>query len=129
MADSVLGLGHIGLPVRDLEKSRAFYTQVLGFRTTCTASLENGTVLCFLRKGDCELELIARPQGSPSLEDGHFEHLCLKVADIEEAVAHLKSHGVDTEGPITELAGVYQGIRLAFFRGPDGECLEFNQFL
>ena len=61
MNQSVLGLSHIGLHVRNLERSKKFYTEILGFAITCTAPLENGTVLCFLRNGDCEIELIAKP--------------------------------------------------------------------
>ena len=123
-----LGLGHIGLHVRDLEASKKFYTQLLGFSVTCTAPLENGTVLCFLRNGDCEIELISKPCYAP-LQDGHFEHLCLKVADIDAAIAHLQSHGIQMEGPVAAIPNVYNGVRLAFFRGPDGEHLELNQLI
>lgn len=126
MNQPVLGLGHIGLPVRNLEVSKKFYTEVLGFSVTCIAPLEGGTTLCFLRNGDCEIELIAKPDYAPRT-DGYFEHLCLKVSDIDAAIAHLARHGVQTEGPVGQIPNVYQGVKLAFFRGPDGERLELNE--
>lgn len=127
MNQSVLGLSHIGLHVRNLERSKKFYTGILGFAITCTAPLENGTVLCFLRNGDCEIELIAKPDYQQR-QDGHFEHLCLKTADLDAAIAHLGAHGIPMEGPARSISNVYHGVRLAFFRGPDGELLELNEF-
>lgn len=127
MSQPILGLSHIGLHVRNLERSKKFYTELLGFAVACTAPLENGTVLCFLRNGDCEIELIAKPDYAPR-QDGHFEHLCLKTADLDAAIAHLCAHGVQMEGAPRSIPNVYHGVRLAFFRGPDGELLELNEF-
>ena len=127
MYQPIIGLSHIGLHVRDLERSKKFYMEVLGFSNTCTAPLENGTVLCFLRNGDCEIELIAKSNYQPR-QDGHFEHLCLKTTDLDAAIAHLCAQGVQMEGPSRSIPNVYHGIRLAFFRGPDGELLELNEF-
>ena len=127
MSQPILGLSHIGLHVRDLERSKKFYVEILGFAITCTAPLENGTVLCFLRNGDCEIELIAKPDYQPR-QDGHFEHLCLKTADLDAAIAHLCAHGIQMEGAPRSISNVYHGVRLAFFRGPDGELLELNEF-
>lgn len=127
MSQPILGLSHIGLHVRDLERSKKFYTELLGFAVACTAPLENGTVLCFLRNGDCEIELIAKPDYAPQ-QDGHFEHLCLKTADLDAAIAYLCAHGVQMEGAPRSIPNVYHGVRLAFFRGPDGELLELNEF-
>ena len=111
MSQPILGLSHIGLHVRDLERSKKFYVEILGFAITCTAPLENGTVLCFAPR-----------------QDGHFEHLCLKTADLDAAIAHLCAHGVQMEGAARSISNVYHGVRLAFFRGPDGELLELNEF-
>lgn len=127
MSQPILGLSHIGLHVRDLERSKKFYTELLGFAVACTVPLENGTVLCFLRNGDCEIELIAKPDYAPR-QDGHFEHLCLKTADLDAAIAHLYAHGIQIEGAPRSIPNVYHGVRLAFFRGPDGELLELNEF-
>ena len=127
MSQPILGLSHIGLHVRDLERSKKFYTELLGFAVACTAPLENGTVLCFLRNGDCEIELIAKPDYAPR-QDGQLEPLCLKTADLDAAIAHLCAHGVQMEGAARSISNVYHGVRLAFFRGPDGELLELNEF-
>jgi catechol 2,3-dioxygenase-like lactoylglutathione lyase family enzyme len=120
-------LAHFGLYVKDIEVSKKFYIDVLGFKFRFETGPESRVKLCFLDSGNCEIELIERPDRSP--EDGHFDHLCLKVDDIEEAVRNLKAHGVEVTGEITTMPHVFNGIKNVFFRGPDGERLEFNEFL
>ena len=124
--ETICGLAHFGLYVSDMEVSKKFYTDILGFQFAFETNQEGGPHLCFLRNGNCEIELIAR--SGAELSDGHFDHLCLRVTDIEAAVAHLAVHGIPTEFPIREMPQVYQGIKMVMFRGPDGEHLEFNEF-
>ncbi len=127
LKENIAGLAHFGLYVKDMAACKKFYTEVLGFETAFETDPASGLWLCFLRKGDCEVELVNKPDAA--LSDGHFNHLCLKVKDIEAAVAALKKVGVETEFPIRTMSGVYHGIKMVMFRGPAGEHLEFNEFL
>ena len=118
------GLAHFGLYVENIEVSKKFYTEVLEFEPVFETS--EGTHLCFLRNGACELELIERPgQVRP---DGHFDHLCLRVDDIAVAAAHLEACGVPMEFAVRDMPQIYRGIKMVMFRGPDGEHLELNEF-
>jgi catechol 2,3-dioxygenase-like lactoylglutathione lyase family enzyme len=59
----VSGLSHIGVFVRDIERSLEFY-MMLGFECYSKADVQNkeGIVkLAFLRCGSCEIELIQTP--------------------------------------------------------------------
>ncbi|MBR6816806.1 MAG: VOC family protein [Clostridia bacterium] len=127
MNNNICGLAHFGLYVRNIEVSKAFYTGILGFTITHETA-KNGLHLCFLRNGDCEIELVAKPD-QPARTDGYFDHLCLRVQDIDAAVAHLRANGIEPEFAVRDMPQVYNGIKMVMFRGPDGEHLEFNQFL
>lgn len=124
---NVNGLAHIGLHVSSIARSKAFYTEVLGFAVDFETVTAGGTALCFIKNNDCMIELIEQPDLHHA--DGFFEHVALKVENIEAAVATLKSHGYETEFEIREMPMIYNGIKMVMFRGPDGERLEFNQFL
>lgn len=127
---------HLGLPVTDLERSRAFYTQ-LGFRPVMEKQLDtpegvvqvlmldlNGFILeLYQLAGDDRRAIAGR-------EDGHIDHLALDVRDIDAAFEAVRAAGLtpleDTPGflPFWE-----HGIRYFNVRGPDGEKVEFCERL
>ena len=121
------GLAHIGLYVKDVEISKKFYIDVLGFDLKADVKTDSGTKLCFLANGTCEIELIEQP--TMENVDGYFNHVALRVDDIERAVGHMIAAGYEMEHEIREMPMIYSGIKMVMFRGPDGERLEFNEFL
>ena len=120
-------LAHFGLYVKDPEVSKQFYMDVLGFKLIYETDPDMETKLIFLQSNDCIIELIGNKGGDRI--DGYFDHLCLKVDDIEKAVEDLKAKGVEIEGEIHTSRRVLGGTKNVFFRGPDGEHLEIHQFL
>lgn len=125
--NSIAGLAHIGLYVKNIDVSKKFYIDVLGFDLLLDVKTDSGTKLCFLKNGTCEIELIEQP----GLEntDGYFNHVALKVDDIQKAVAHINAAGYATEHEIRTMPMIFNGIKMVMFRGPDNERLEFNEFL
>lgn len=123
---AVRKLGHVVVNVSDLEKSRRFYTEVLGFQPTDIYGddkMPGGMV--FLRcNGDHHcLALIG---GAPPAGDAKrtLHHLAFELATLDEvfrARDHLKRHGAKI---------VYEGRRRAGcqvsveFLDPDGHHLE-----
>ena len=95
-----LKIDHIGIAVKDLEKSLEFY-EALGMKADGTEVVEEQKVkVAFLPTGDSEIELL-----ESTSEDGpiarHIEkkgegiqHLALRVENIEEAIADLIEKGV-----------------------------------
>ena len=120
-------LAHIGIYVKDMEVSRAFYENVLGFEKDFETDPSSRIHLLFLKTGDLTVELIEQPDKVRT--DGPVDHICIKVDDIEVAVADLRANGIEPDGEIRVMPGIYNGIKNVFFRGPDGERLEFNEFL
>lgn len=134
MADiRMKGLGHVALYVKDVERSRRFYKQVLGFEDLWSVSHENtGSELRFLQQKGVKLELVQKGGGQKQRDgvDGTINHLCFEVEDIQAARAALEAEGVVFENDITLDPDLYpNGEKSARFRGPDGETLQIEQIL
>jgi len=128
-----LGLGHIGIIVKDLEVSKKFYCDNLDFAVTHENTLtENGEVtkISFVEAGGCTLELIQVPHYSKRV-NGPVDHIAFKVVDIESAWKQLKAKGIlfETESVTTAPGFFEKGDRWILFSGPDGERLEINEIL
>jgi glyoxylase I family protein len=132
---------HLRLTVTDLERSRAFYTELLGFQVAVDAPppaddphhdltvevLQDGIVMA---NGDLLLGL--RPVGAEHAGDRFdpfrcgLDHLSFGVptkADLEAAVRAFQERGVE-HGGITEMPPF--GIAVLPFKDPDGVALELT---
>jgi catechol 2,3-dioxygenase-like lactoylglutathione lyase family enzyme len=112
------------IPVGDLERSKAFYGDVLGL----SFLWENPASVRF-RCGDAsELSIFRRPATLTEHTLAHFE-----VADIEATVAELEGQGVAfldyDDGPLKTTNHIAQlgPARGAWFRDPDGNTLGLRQ--
>lgn len=92
-------LDHIGVAVASLAEALPFY-EALGLEVTGTDEVpEQGVKVAFLPVGDGQVELL-EPTGPESPIAQHIErrgpglhHICLRVDDIEKAMASLKEQG------------------------------------
>jgi catechol 2,3-dioxygenase-like lactoylglutathione lyase family enzyme len=112
------------LPVSDLERSKAFYSELLGL----TFLWENPASARFRCGEHSELSIFRRPGIVTEHTLAHFE-----VTDIEATVRDLEAKGVEfldySEGPLTTTGHVAQlgPARGAWFRDPDGNTLGLRQ--
>ena len=61
----VVGFGHIGTYIRDMEVSKKFYMEVLGFHILYECLHEySGNKLCFLQNQNCVVELSLKAKSS-----------------------------------------------------------------
>ena len=128
----IAGLAHIGVYISDIERSIAYYTGMLDFECYHRVDIEENegvTRIAFLRNGSCIIELVQKP-GATEIPDGPVDHIAMDVDDIDAAMANLKAKGIEfeTDEPVF-LPTMFNGVKFAFFRGPDGEHLEINQLL
>ena len=135
-AGNVQGFQHLGLPVTDIARSRAFYER-LGFRAVFETTLpaEGGAIqVAMLDLSGFVLELYqlvgAELAGIAARGDGHVDHLALNVADIEQAWEAARAAGLTPleDAPVF-LPFWDKGCKYFTVRGPDGEKVEFNQIL
>lgn len=130
---------HVGLCVRDLERSRRFYEEGLGFADFARfeidrplAEMEGPCRLTsyFVEKDGLRLELLAFGQpavfGSPSTRRNQvgLTHLSFVVDDVDAAARELEQYG----GSIIEGTRSGQddpaGVQIVFLEDPDGNRVE-----
>ena len=122
----ITGLAHIGVFVKDIVVSKAFYIDTLGMKLTHEGN--NGT-LALIQEGSMILELIEAPDKLPR-EAGVVDHIAFAVEDIETLMCKLIEKGVKfNTDTVTTVPGLFGGIRNLWFDGPDGERLEFFEFI
>ncbi len=123
------GLAHIGLFIRDIEASKKFYTEKLGFTVVSEAEVPDGTKIVMAELNDMMIEIVQLPEYDGG-QDGVVNHIAIRVKDIEAAMKDLKEKGIqfETDKPVL-LGNVLGGVRYAMFRGPDGERLEIDELL
>lgn len=130
---NINGLAHIGVFIKDINKSRDFYTEMLGFECYFEGEVDSpdGAIkVAFVRCGSCEIELVQLPVPDERTE-GVVAHIALDVNDIDAVQKCLESKGIefDTKEPIHLPMIFDNGVKYINFRGPDGEIIELNQTL
>lgn len=124
-------LGHIGLNVTDLDRSLAFYRDVLGFAVLAEGK-EDDRRYAFLGDGDDSrpvLTLWQQAQGPYDRDRAGLHHLAFAADSIERVRRYeeaLKAYGAEFayEGVVAHREGAASGG--IFFHDPDGTRLEIS---
>ncbi len=131
MTFQVLGLDHVVLRVRDIERALAFYRDVLG--CTLERSLED-IGLYQLRAGRSLIDLVpveselGRMGGAPPSSEGrNVDHIALRIDpfDAEALRAHLQAHGI-TMGEVARRYGAEGQGPSIYIGDPDGNTIELK---
>ncbi|QJU59022.1 VOC family protein [Sphingomonas sp. AP4-R1] len=119
---------HIAIICSDYDRSKHFYTQVLGFPVLAEAyRAERDSWKCDLDAGNAQIELFSFPSPPARVsrpEACGLRHLAFVVDDIAAEVARLESHGIVTE-PVR--IDPYTDRKFTFFADPDGLPLELYE--
>src|SRR5262245_25731172 len=108
---------HATILVRDLERTRKFYTTVLGLKEIERPRFNFGGT--WFAIGDQELHIVVQP----NLDDPAFtddRHIALGVTDFDGVPAKLEALG------IAYRRGTTPARRQIFFRDPDGNLIELQ---
>ena len=116
------------MKVRSLEKSIKFY-EALGFVLKVSWG-ESAKRTVLLDTGDGNYFEVSQGEPNQDVGEGVFKHVALRVDDCKAAIELARAAGAEvtvvprdvtlrTEKPIP--------IRIAFFKGPDGELVELFQ--
>lgn len=120
---------HIAIICSDYEKSKRFYTEVLGFRAEREIYREErGSYKLDLSvNGEYLIELFSFPDPPPRVsgpEACGLRHIAFGVSNIENMVAYLRSCMVETEAIRVD---EFTGKKYTFFRDPDGLPIELYE--
>jgi catechol 2,3-dioxygenase-like lactoylglutathione lyase family enzyme len=141
----------VGMTVSDMDRSIAFFTNVLTFEKI---SDDEGTGTEYerlqgvfdarmrivrMRLGAEQIELTEylTPRGRPIPVDSRsndrwFQHVAIIVSDMERAYARLREHKVEHASPepqrLPDWNEAAAGIKAFYFKDPDGHPLEVLQF-
>jgi len=150
-AATPVAVDSVGIPVSDMERSRAFYRDVLGYREVADREVFGepyerlfgvfGVRLhaVRMRLGDEFIELMQfqTPRGRPLPVDSRsndrwFQHVAIIVRDMDEAYAALRAHHVGYASTAPQRLPDWNpnagGIQAFYFRDPDNNNLEVLAF-
>lgn len=131
---------HIGLSVVDIERSIAFYRDMLGLEPLCEVFDFGGedfaTIMaipkvtgrmCMIGSDALRLELFefanARPKAPDHpVSDRGYSHFCIEVEDIAATCERMRAAGVRIHSPVITFPG--SGMKAIYCRDPDGNVFE-----
>lgn len=131
MTDAMItGVAHLGIRVRDLDRSRAFYEK-LGFRFLFGPAGPE-PVAAMEHPGGVEINLVLNASTAEDenvlmdVAEKHagYTHAALRVRDLDEVVALLHAESIPISGGPNAYPG---GARGLFVRDPDRNVIEFYQ--
>ena len=146
MAFSGTGVHHVGITVRDMQRSFEWYSRMFGVEPGPVhhgegPDLERGVQVpgaklsfSMIRIGNVNIEFLQyhEPEGRDwdrTNGDVGSAHVCLVVDDMDRAYAELIERGAVFNGPpVTLTDGDLAGSRWAYLRDPDGIQLEIWQY-
>jgi catechol 2,3-dioxygenase-like lactoylglutathione lyase family enzyme len=140
----ITNIDHVALSVASLDRSIAFYRDIIGFEVVrileCGPEMKLGDVngmpgstarIAHLTLGDNMLELFEyqAPKGKPippdrKQADNGLIHFGLASTDARADYDKLKEHGVTFLGEPIEFR---PGVWIFYFYGPDGEVCELRE--
>lgn len=125
----IKAIHHIAILTDDYQKSKDFYTNVLGFTILAETYREErkSYKLDLAINGHYQIELFSFPEFKERAsfpEAKGLRHLAFAVDDIEEAVNELITKKVDVQGIRTD---ELTNKRFCFFYDPNGQPLELYE--
>lgn len=111
----------VPVPVSDIDRAKAFYTDQVGFGADVDVRPADGVRVVQLGPAGsaCSILLSTGLPGLSDMAPGSIRGVHLVVADLDAARAELISRGVEV-GPIDDVGG---GVRYAPFADPDGNTM------
>jgi len=142
------GLHHTGYTVSDLDRSVAFYRDLLGCEVLATQEKEGGYLAAIVGYPDAHVrmahlqvpggghvlelfEYVAPAGERPPLEVPNVgtSHICFVVDDLPALYEELRAQGVDSfvSPPVEVDTGINRGGYGLYLRDPDGITVELFQ--
>lgn len=136
-------VGHVGIQITDMDRSLAWYRDILGLTLTGRWPMGENGEMAFMRFSDSHHDLVLFTHPTPVTDDNRdsgynaLQHIALEISDRDEwlkALNDLRSKDVEIvagplihgpeggNGPMSFHGG--SGSRSFYFLDPDGNRLE-----
>jgi len=148
----LLGMSHVAICVRNVERTLAFYRDLLGFQVVKDAlqDTQTGGLPHLYRERHAQRRVVHLQAGAGSsipilvitehpgetvsgepimLDQVGISHLSLTVANVGELTKRLLAQGAETCGPPDAFQDSRGRLRTVFFRDPDGILVQFDEGL
>lgn len=128
---TIRGIDHVVLRVRDIERVRKFYCDVLG---AAHVAYRPEFGMSHLRIGAAMIDLVevdgplGKPGGAAPGQDGrNMDHFCLRVEPFDQGaiVAHLTKHGVAVGDIRPRFGAEGNGVSI-YLTDPEGNTVELK---
>lgn len=119
---------HVAIVVKDMDKAIDFYSSLFDFdlRVRGTNEKREMAFLSHKDQPDFEIELIRDLVSEISYSEiGIVNHLAFTVENIEVAMKHYQSKGIEFNSDVPVIA--IDGAKVVFFNGPNQELLQLVQ--
>jgi methylmalonyl-CoA/ethylmalonyl-CoA epimerase len=123
-------IDHIGIAVKNLDDTVAFYRQVMGLEVSATEVL-NGIKIAFLRIGDSDLELLEdlTPDGviarHVATRGEGMQHVAYRVDNIEQALQDVRAKGIALIDERPRLGARHARVAFLHPKSTRGVLIEF----
>ena len=101
----VIGIEHIGIAVKDLEKNASFWKNIIGLKHCGTEDVDGQGVLTDIYDtGSGKIELLASKYPNSPISKfikkrgAGIHHICLNVDDIDVAIEHMNRNKIKLIG-------------------------------
>ena len=125
MNDLVLGIAHTAYSTAQIDEMLDFYCNKLGFKHAFEIRNNDGNPwIEYIKLADSSfIELFYADSEKVSGGDKRYQHLCIRVSDIQKTAEHLKSHNIPIlwGGPSMGKDKNWQ----CWCEDPDGNKIEF----
>lgn len=111
---------HTCLNVADAERAVEWYVAQLGFEESWGFEVDATRNRYVADPNGVEIQLSETEGVTPDEEGDLWDHLAVRVEDVDEAFEEVENHGVVQEPADNDAAGA----RTAFVRDPDGHVVE-----
>ncbi|MGP4060575.1 VOC family protein [Halobacillus sp. H74] len=119
------GIHHVSLLVTDIEKSKHFYGEILGFEESHHRP-DFDFPGAWYQIGQTQLHLIVHPEGKilrgTRLIDSRDGHFAIRVKNIKQFIKRMEKNEVEILNKPNNKTDWHQ----VFISDPDGNLIEFN---
>ncbi len=132
---------HVGIGVKDLEKSVRFYTEVMGMEEEYRTHNEGEKIsrivgvkdvdmdVCVVKKSNVRIELLDYKNDGLKKQNKHIGqaepgliHLAFLVDDVDKEYERIMSLGFEFNAP--PMVARENGPKITYFKGPDNVVIE-----